>query len=366
LLFHLTKPGTDVSRGFAGGVYTYAESGGEPHRWRDQTLRQITPTPKNLKTSFWASSALALTLACSSATGQTYDWQVRRSPISEHLYDVTYAQGMYVAVGNHRTILTSRNGASWTVRAHEPESQGWFSSVAYGNGAFVAVGNGNRPDTGLSSPPGSGGYSTSTNGLPLVLSRTGIHWRPLRRRQPSLTAVAFGQKRLVAVGPDGIIASRDGRDWFHPTNFFNVNEQRIGPEMLPPDLTEIDYGNGPFNGRFVILGTRGNLMTSSSGLDWVSYTGFRERLNFTFTALGHNRALSIAAARDSGGNRMFVSPGGGWWEIVPPSFSVVALGGGKNSEIIAAGYDQQGGHCIQLWRDGLDWSATPSQIPGVH
>jgi hypothetical protein len=51
---------------------------------------------------------------------------------------VTYGDGLFVAVGDGGAILTSLNGVAWTQRT-SPTSN-WLWSVAYGNGTFVAVG----------------------------------------------------------------------------------------------------------------------------------------------------------------------------------------------------------------------------------
>jgi hypothetical protein len=66
-------------------------------------------------------------------------WTVRTSGTGSWLNDVTYGNGLFVAVGNGGTILTSPDGVSWTERT-SPTIGGLFS-VTYGNGTFVAVGD---------------------------------------------------------------------------------------------------------------------------------------------------------------------------------------------------------------------------------
>ena len=53
-------------------------------------------------------------------------------------YAVTYGGGMFVAVGNAGTFLTSPDGVNWT-RRESGTGQPLFG-VTYGNGTFVAVG----------------------------------------------------------------------------------------------------------------------------------------------------------------------------------------------------------------------------------
>jgi hypothetical protein len=52
---------------------------------------------------------------------------------------VTYGNGTFVAVGEGGTILTSPDGVSWTARTSGTSN--WLDGVAYGNGLFVAVGD---------------------------------------------------------------------------------------------------------------------------------------------------------------------------------------------------------------------------------
>ncbi len=56
------------------------------------------------------------------------------------LYHVRYDHGMFVAVGDHRTLMTSTNGLDWV--AHDSGTDNPLNGVAYGNGTFVTVGYG--------------------------------------------------------------------------------------------------------------------------------------------------------------------------------------------------------------------------------
>jgi hypothetical protein len=62
---------------------------------------------------------------------------------------VTYGNGLFVAVGDGGTILTSPDGVNWT-RGPRGRATRLFG-VTYGNGLFVAVG---RFGTILTSPDG--------------------------------------------------------------------------------------------------------------------------------------------------------------------------------------------------------------------
>jgi hypothetical protein len=65
-------------------------------------------------------------------------WTQRTSGTSNWLNGVAYGNGLFVAVGDGGTILTSPDGVSWTQRTSGTSNQ--LNGVAYGNGLFVAVG----------------------------------------------------------------------------------------------------------------------------------------------------------------------------------------------------------------------------------
>ena len=93
-----------------------------------------------MKTCLNACTAILL-FTVSSLNSQTLGWRAGQAPLREHLYSVTHGEGLYVAVGNNRTILTSSNAVRWSVRMHNANGNGWLCGVTHGNGTFVAVGN---------------------------------------------------------------------------------------------------------------------------------------------------------------------------------------------------------------------------------
>ncbi|MDE0170675.1 MAG: hypothetical protein OXS29_14405 [bacterium] len=83
------------------------------------------------------------------------EWTSRNSGVSgvTFLRGVAHGGGLFVAVGDEydtaakssvSTIITSPNGADWTVQ-HSGESQS-LSDVAYGGGTFVVIGQNERTD----------------------------------------------------------------------------------------------------------------------------------------------------------------------------------------------------------------------------
>ena len=76
-------------------------------------------------------------------------WTETRSIVDEEIYDVTYANGTFVAVGVYYNasfdafslVLTSTNGTVWTRRNTTSDSR--LNAVTFGNGTFVSLHGGN-------------------------------------------------------------------------------------------------------------------------------------------------------------------------------------------------------------------------------
>jgi hypothetical protein len=90
---------------------------------------------------------------------------------------VTYGNGLFVAVGEGGAILTSPDGVSWTARTSGTGD--WLFGVTYGNGLFVAVGEGGT----------------------ILTSRDGVSWTARTSGTSNwLYGVAYGNGLFVAVG----------------------------------------------------------------------------------------------------------------------------------------------------------------------
>jgi hypothetical protein len=132
--------------------------------------RDIAVIVDNLYWSFWTS--------CSSGT-------------TENLLAVAYGGGMWVAVGNSGTILTSPNGTTWTSRSSGTTQN--LRGIAYDGGMWVAVGYG-------------GTILTSPNGTTWTSRSSGT--------TQNLRGIAYGNGLYVAVGFSGtILTSPDGVTW---------------------------------------------------------------------------------------------------------------------------------------------------------
>jgi hypothetical protein len=117
----------------------------------------------------------------------------RTSGTTNNLTSVTYGNGLFVTVGDSGTILTSPDGKTWTERTSGTGHNLW--GVTYGNGTFVAV-----------------GYAA------IILSSTdGIIWTNTSVAQIGtkvLNKITYGNGLFVTVGYRGVShGSSDGITW---------------------------------------------------------------------------------------------------------------------------------------------------------
>lgn len=214
-------------------------------------------------------------------------WVQRKSNVTLNLNGVAFGSGQFAVVGGEqvpamdgtlaaapRVILTSTNGVDWTSRENESVSMALYD-VTYGNGGFAAVGGGQPL-----AQPASWITATSDNGST---------WRgKLETFRDFITGIAFGNRIFVAVGQtDSIFTSADGEIWtqsrpadapllglagvsfgngvfcafgpqgtlYSSTNGNSWLKRKVGTTR---DLHAIAYGNG----RFVAVGDLGTILQS--------------------------------------------------------------------------------------------------------
>lgn len=187
---------------------------------------------------------------------------------SNKLYGVTFGNGLFVAVGEQGSILTSPNGIDWTPLQDSGTSNNLWG-VAYGNGRFVAVGE----DIIL----------TSTNGT---------SWDQIYPSGYFLYGVTYGGGKFVAVGENGtIVTSLNAFDW-ELQNYSG------------PNLRGVDYGNG----RFVAVGDQGTIVTSSDG--GITWTQENSGTYSNLWDVAHRNCLFVAVG--NGGTIRTKIP---WWGL---------------------------------------------------
>ena len=203
-----------------------------------------------IKRTRWFKGVLSLLLAVSvlfgnaspaSAAGSgPLDQWTFKTVKNVYLMGTAYGDGLFVAVGdgNPPTIMTSPDDINWTKRSTEVKSPNYFVAAAYCGGMYVVVGN---------------------NGL-ILTSPDGVTWT-LRNSDPdspkrALLGVTYGNGKFVATGERGTVwTSPDGMIWTKNTLSTSAN------------LYEVTYGNGAFvaaGGDF----SNSIILTSTDGVNW--------------------------------------------------------------------------------------------------
>lgn len=161
-------------------------------------------------------------------------WAICPSSASTRLNGAAYGNGAYITVGNAGTILTSLDGVSW-IPASSPTSNS-LQSVSFLTGMFIVVGV-------------AGTIITSSDGNNWVTRVSGV--------TRSLRGVAFGNGLFVAVGDDGtVLTSNDAIIWLPQSS--GTSRSMLG----------IAFGQG----LFVAVGDRdfGRIISSSDGVNWTT------------------------------------------------------------------------------------------------
>src|SRR6266513_431484 len=147
-----------------------------PHGAAMENLGEVTPTPGSMKYSMPVAVWLIVTNAISSAQEPPTEWQVRNPfPIGDKLSAITFANGVFVMVDSSGAILTTSDGISWT---NKPIAAG-LRDVTFGEGMYLAVGQG---------PNDRGRVFTSRNA---------VNWVPRTFTGGGMKAVAYGNGAFV-------------------------------------------------------------------------------------------------------------------------------------------------------------------------
>jgi hypothetical protein len=213
------------------------------------------------------------------------NWTQRTSGTNSSLYGITYGNGMFVAVGQGGTILTSTGGTNWTARSSGTGAI--LADVTYGNGTFVAVGYGGR-------------FVTSTNGI------NWTYMNPFPAISLPVSAITYGNGLFVAVGYwDLVFTSPDGFNWTKRSSGVRYS------------LNCIAYGNG----RFVAGGDGGRGLTSTDGINWAPMSLWFAP-NGIFSEIVYGKGIFVATVTLSVGSNAstiaYSSNGINWNYQAPP------------------------------------------------
>ncbi len=259
-------------------------------------------------------------------------------PQGNHLEGVAAGNGVFVAVGDHGTILRSTDGRQWSIE--DSGTAVMLHAVTFANGRFVAVGGENDAN---------GDYGVA------VVSTNGVSWESVTVGSGSgqLQAITFGQNLYVAVGDGGIASSPDGVNWMtRKTGGYDGSWLRV-----------VAFGNG----QFVAGGDDFVLLTSPDGVNWsdtLTNNGSMASLVFgngTFVAGVQGASLDLTSITSTNGLNWTMNSG-----ATVPLAMLSHLGlfygvgvYGVSSGGVSAG--AKGG--VATSPNGLNWTTQPLPAP---
>jgi hypothetical protein len=247
-------------------------------------------------------------------------------PAGIPMHAVSYGDGKFVAVGYAGTAIVSEDGTNWVARQTSIIGEERLSSIAHGNGRFVAV------------APHSIVTSTDTTNWFRVSPPTGS----------VLGTVTFGNGLFVAAGDNAtILTSTNGTNWVKRHEQTGLN----GSAALA-------YGHGRF---LAAWPSSGLILTSNDGLSWVP--GATTGLGFHGLAFGNGLFVGINRYDPGLGaplRLLFSTNGANWTEAITsrPVFAPVGSLIHDQTRFITTGFGASGSNVVHTSADGQNWSAT--------
>lgn len=231
---------------------------------------------------------------------------------------------------NGDPAIYAANGVAWTSRISAADNN--WSSVAYGNGVFVAV-------------------STSGSGNRAMYSGDGVKWATaITPADNGWSSVCFGNGLFVAVANSGtgnrVMTSPDGQNWTIRVSAANNNWQSVC------------YGNGLFVA-VASTGVGNRVMTSPDGITWTTRTSAADN-DWSSVAYGGGAFVAVAA---SGANRVMTSSDGITWVAVAAaaanSWTAIAYDS-FNGIFAAVSIDGAGNRVMWSFDSGATWNIATS------
>ena len=251
-----------------------------------------------------------------------------------NLESVAYGNGTFVAVGDGLTIMTSKDGTNWINRSSEITSR--FVNINFTTETYAAGGDeitvalSEKPRSEVQEPPkpfhlravcfGDGVFVAVGDCGEILTSPNGEHWTsPLSGTSSTLNGVTWGNAIFAVVGDDGkILTSRNGMTWT-PRNSGTTEK-----------ISGVAYGNGSF----VAVGNSGTTLTSSDGMEWMSQTNDTSMTMITI-AFGNGIFMVSGFSKspldqDFNGQTWTSTDGEVWKEVAHPGSSDPLLWGSPN------------------------------------
>ena len=187
-------------------------------------------------------------------------WFTADDSVRNWLWDINRVGDLMVAVGDHSTVLTSRDGALWNLEVM-PESA--TESILLGVGGttnlLVAVGNHGQLLTSHNSWTNVVTQNDLGQAVTNKVNTLGVVWEvadPKPTENDLQGVAAFGETWVVTGGKGTVLTTSDGKQWSkHQAPTTGI-------------LTSVEA----FKGRFIATGEDGVIMISPNGADWIEQT----------------------------------------------------------------------------------------------
>jgi hypothetical protein len=267
------------------------ETGSLPNGLTLSTAGVISGTPTIIGTSsFTVNAANDIGNDTKTLSIGIVDYLQKWTAISDsyfyYITGIVYGNNMFVAGGGSGRMAYSSDGASWRSVSNitfdtTSASRDTITGIAYGNNMFVAVGDRT-----------SGSYPNNTFTGKMAYSNDGVYWGAVSNNPFdtfAISSIAYGNGRFVAGGSDGKMAySTNGTSWTAVSDS-TIWEYTYGGELRTAGINAIAYGNG----RFVAVGNGGRMAYSTNGINWtaVSDSKFSTSL-ISAIAYGNNRFVA--------------------------------------------------------------------------
>ncbi len=254
-------------------------------------------------------------------------WTEGTASAPNHWTSVAYGNGVFVAISSDGTdqVMTSFDGVTWSAQS-AAMARPW-TSVAFGNGLFVAV------STSGTNGLGANGYGTDQ----VMTSPDGVTWtQRLAGDWNTWAAVTFGNGMFVAVGDSAeavtpVMTSPDGMNWtprsaelnywksvtygagvFVVVTYAGTHQVMTSPDGITWTPQSASGAFGWFgvtygSGTFVAVSFDGKVMTSPDGAAWTTRSAPLASIWYS-VAYGNGMFLAVAA-----NNFVMTSPDGITW-----------------------------------------------------
>ena len=174
-------------------------------------------------------------------------WQENTSAPSQNWKSVAYGNGRFVAVANTGYAFYSEDGLNWT-KSEEITGETSFSSITYGKDLFVVMSNGNSNQAAYSTD----GINWNASTLPMTAG-----WK----------SVAYGNGGFVAVGNGGFDFNKEtisSNTAAYSTDGINWNASTLPSSA---EWSVVSYQNG----KFIALTSNSNAVAfSEDGINWTN------------------------------------------------------------------------------------------------